>query len=100
MVGWHHRLNGQKFEQTQGDGEGQVSLACFRLFHVKLQRWEDSLGLVWHPWYQDIQHPRLISFHYVRLFWSKGDALTPEYSLQSNIGLGLRISQDSTIKQN
>ena len=30
MVGWHHRLNGQKFEQTQGDGEGQVSLACFR----------------------------------------------------------------------
>ena len=28
MVGWHHRLNGHKFEQTQGDVEGQVSLAC------------------------------------------------------------------------
>ena len=22
MVGWHHRLNGQEFEQTLGDGEG------------------------------------------------------------------------------
>ena len=21
MVGWHHRLNGQQFEQTPGDGE-------------------------------------------------------------------------------
>ena len=23
MVGWHHRLNGQEFEQAPGDGEGQ-----------------------------------------------------------------------------
>ena len=28
MVGWHHRLNGHEFEQTQGDSEGQGSLAC------------------------------------------------------------------------
>ena len=28
MVGWHHRLNGHKFEQTLGDGEGQGSLVC------------------------------------------------------------------------
>ena len=28
MVGWHHRLNGHKFEQTLGDCEGQGSLAC------------------------------------------------------------------------
>ena len=28
MVGWHHRLNGHKFEQGPGDGEGQRSLAC------------------------------------------------------------------------
>ena len=27
-VGWHHRLDGQEFEQTLGDGEGQGSLAC------------------------------------------------------------------------
>ena len=27
-AGWHHRLNGHEFEQTQGDSEGQGSLAC------------------------------------------------------------------------
>ena len=29
MVGWHHRLNGHKFEQAQGDCEGQGILACY-----------------------------------------------------------------------
>ena len=24
MIGWHHQLNGHEFEQTLGDGEGQV----------------------------------------------------------------------------
>ena len=28
MVGWHHGLNGDEFEQALGDGEGQGSLAC------------------------------------------------------------------------
>ena len=28
MVGWHHGLNGHKFEQALGDGEEQGSLAC------------------------------------------------------------------------
>ena len=28
MVGRHHRLNEHEFEQTQGDSEGQGSLAC------------------------------------------------------------------------
>ena len=28
MVGWHHRLNGHKSEQTLGNNEGQGSLAC------------------------------------------------------------------------
>ena len=28
MVGWHHQLNGYKFEQTLGDSEGQESLTC------------------------------------------------------------------------
>ena len=23
MVGWHHQLDGQEFEQAPGDGEGQ-----------------------------------------------------------------------------
>ena len=27
IVGWHHRLSGHEFEQTQGDSKGQGSLA-------------------------------------------------------------------------
>ena len=28
MVGWHHQLNGDEFEQTLGVGDGQGGLAC------------------------------------------------------------------------
>ena len=28
MIGWHHQLNGHECEQTLGDSERQVSLAC------------------------------------------------------------------------
>ena len=28
MVGWYHQINGHKFEQTPGNGEGQGSLVC------------------------------------------------------------------------
>ena len=28
LVGWHHQLNGDDFEQAPEDGEGQGSLAC------------------------------------------------------------------------
>ena len=28
MVGWHHRLNGEEFEQALGAGDGQGRLAC------------------------------------------------------------------------
>ena len=30
MVGWHHQLNGQEYEQALGVGDGQGSLACCR----------------------------------------------------------------------
>ena len=29
MVGWYHRLNGHKFEQGPGDGDGQGGLVCY-----------------------------------------------------------------------
>ena len=32
MVGWHHWLNGQEFEQALGDVEGQGSLVCCSLW--------------------------------------------------------------------
>ena len=28
MVGWHLQLDGHEFEQAQGGGDGQGSLAC------------------------------------------------------------------------
>ena len=28
IVGWHHRLDGQEFEQASRDGEGYGSLVC------------------------------------------------------------------------
>ena len=35
MVGWHHRLDGCKFEQTLGVGDGQGSLVCYGLWGSK-----------------------------------------------------------------
>ena len=28
MVGWHHQLDGNEFEQAPGIGDGQESLVC------------------------------------------------------------------------
>ena len=30
MVGWHHRLDGHKFEQAPGDDDGQGSLGVMQ----------------------------------------------------------------------
>ena len=35
MFRWHHGLNGHKFEQALGDGEGEGSLACYSLWGHK-----------------------------------------------------------------
>ena len=35
MVRWCHQLNGHEFEQTQGDSEGQGSLACYSQWGCK-----------------------------------------------------------------
>ena len=36
MVGWHHRLNGQEFEQAPGVADGQRGLACSPWGHKEL----------------------------------------------------------------
>ena len=36
MVGRHHRLNGQEFEQSLGDSDGQGSLACLGSLFISL----------------------------------------------------------------
>ena len=35
MVEWHHQLNGHKFEQALGVGDGQGSLACYSAWNCK-----------------------------------------------------------------
>ena len=35
MVGQHHQLNEDEFEQTLGDGEGQGSLVCCSPWSLK-----------------------------------------------------------------
>ena len=35
MFGWHHRLDGDEFEQAPGVGDGQKSLACCSLWSHK-----------------------------------------------------------------
>ena len=45
MVGWHHWLNGHEFEHASGDGDGQGSLACCRLWDRKesgMTEWLDN----------------------------------------------------------
>ena len=37
MVGWHHRLNGQKFEQPLAVGDGQGGLAS--TVHGVVESW-------------------------------------------------------------
>ena len=37
MAGWHHRLNGHEFEQAQGFGVGQGSLARCSPWRAKSQ---------------------------------------------------------------
>ena len=45
MVGWYHRLNGHKFEQMPGDGEGQGGLACCSPWGCKVGRnWATELN--------------------------------------------------------
>ena len=39
MVGWHHPLNGHEFEQAQGVGDGQGSLACCCPFGSDRTEW-------------------------------------------------------------
>ena len=35
MLGWHDQVDGHEFQQTQGDSEGQGSLACCSLWSRK-----------------------------------------------------------------
>ena len=58
IVGWYHELNGHKFEQASGDGEGQGSLACYS---PKGHR-------VWHDWLIEQHYERECKKEYIYLY--------------------------------
>ena len=48
MVGWHHRLDGHKFEQALGNIEGQGSLVCCSPWgHKELDTTEQLNNNIW-----------------------------------------------------
>ena len=50
MFGWHHRLNGQEFEQALGVGDGQGGLVCCSPWgHRVGHDWATELSNVWIP---------------------------------------------------
>ena len=57
IAGWHHRLNGHKFEQGLGDDEGKGSLACCSCGVTKSQTrpcdWNELNWSVLLGWYQE-----------------------------------------------
>ena len=52
MVGWYHLLNGHEFEQTPGDSEEQVSLACCSPWD--LAQMVKNLPEVQETWFQSL----------------------------------------------
>ena len=44
MIAWHHQLDGHKFEQAPGDGEGQGSLAYCRPWGHKESNMTEQLN--------------------------------------------------------
>ena len=45
MVGWHHQLNGDEFEQTLGDSEGQGSLVFYSPWGYKVSDMTEQLNI-------------------------------------------------------
>ena len=45
MVGKHHQLKGQEYEQTLGDGEGQGGLACCSPWDPKIRLGTEQLNI-------------------------------------------------------
>ena len=51
MIGWHHQLDGNEFEQTLGVGDGQGSLECCSPWSCK--ELETTEQLNWTDWAQE-----------------------------------------------
>ena len=61
MIGWHHQLNGQEFEQTLGGGEGQGSLACCSPWGRKESDTTERLNNHYHHHHQNLEGVTLLT---------------------------------------
>ena len=86
MAGWHHQLNGSKFEWTPGDGDGQGGLVCCNSWGRKESDTTEPLN--WTDWTETVacQVPLCMGFSRQEcwsglLFPSPGD--TPNLEIES-----------------
>ena len=62
-VGWHHRLNGHKFEQAPGVGDGQGGLACCSPWGHKVSNtteWLNRTDATHHAWILFLPRKRIL----------------------------------------
>ena len=67
MVGWHHRLNGLEFEQAQGVGDGQGSLACWSPRGCKESDMTEQLNWL-------TASNKILNSHVMHFFWQPSPA--------------------------
>ena len=94
MVGWHHQLKGHEFEQTQGNSEGQGSLACYSPWRHKKKVRHDLVTEQQHQCLDkgDSQtFPRNQKFHFSQ--WHLYSPLASALRPSSILSLTLQINQ-------
>ena len=76
MVGWHHWLNGQEFEQTLGDSKGQESLVCCNLYGHKDSDMTEQLNnnnvITVTSWFKDFCLQNLLYYILIQMKWAGG----------------------------
>ena len=71
MAGWHHRLNGHKFEWTPGVGDGQGGLACCDSWGHKQSDmterlyWTELIGIILWCIYPFMCWKTLLNFYFL-----------------------------------
>ena len=74
MTGWHHRLNGHKFEQTPGVGDGQGGLTCCDSWGCKESDMTERLNLT-------ERIPTLFAYIHVPILMNSFDDVISEINL-------------------
>ena len=68
MVGWPHRLNGQKFEQTPEDREGQGKPVCYSPWGHRESDMTEQLNNILNFFFLIVGFSSCITLNSVRVF--------------------------------